>query len=607
MPEYRIFEYFCITKRLAMEWLGLTIYAWITIMVMIGKFSLSAWSKIPGDVISLMAIAVLIVTGTLPTHLALNCFADPTVWLVILLLVLVTGLVQSGVIDWIVKNLMKEQPTYSRALNRLIFPVAVLSAFLNNETVVAVFLRVVKSWSKRLKIAPSKFLIPLSYSAGLGGVCTLIGTPPNLLVSTLYQEETGRSMNLFTPFLPGLCCLIAGFIFINLVKNRLLPSRKSPEEAFENAEDYTVELLVPTDNDAVGKTVDEAKYYDVSGGHLIEIVRYDKEVISPVSKEEFIIGGDRLVYTGNIKSLLEFRDQNNLVNATRHVFSTSDLDQKRQFQVASIIPNSSLIGHRMADLSFEDDNKVVLVAVARDGERIQKLPREITLRSRDILLFEGKKMNQEIHRHKLLFLDSTALPVSSLHTLTATLIMVGMILLSSFGFMPILDSCIIACFFMVGLRCCSVRQAQKSFNWQLLCTYAGSVCLGTAITETGLAQVMANGLLNVTSNPLFALSAICLIVTFMTEFISNVGAAAVFAPVGYNIAVSLGVNPLTFMVAIMISASSSFATPGSCDTHELICGPGGYKYTDFLRIGVPMNFIILIITILSTVFFYPLS
>lgn len=589
-----------------MEWFGLSIYAWITIMVMIGKFGLSAWSKIPGDVISLMAIAVLLVTGTLSAEMALNCFSDSTVWLVILLLVLVTGLMQSGVIDWIVKHIMKEPSTYTRALNKLIFPVAILSAFLNNETVVVVFLRVVKTWCKQLKLPPSKFLIPLSYIAGLGGICTLIGTPPNLLVSAYYHEETGSNMNLFAPLLPGLCCLLVGSLFINLVKNKLLPNRKSPEEAFENSEDYTVELLVPTENEAVGKTVEEAGFNSINGGHLIEIVRFDKEVICPVPKDEFIMGGDRLVYTGNIKDILAFRDDRGFVNATHHVFSTDELDENRHFQMATIIPNSSLIGQKMSELTFEDDNSVVLVAVARYGERLKTLPRAVTLHSRDILLFEGKKLNPIHNRNKLMLLDSTALPKSGIHTLTATLIIVGMVLLSSFNILPILNSCIIACFLMVIMRCCSVRQAQKSFNWQLLCTYSGSVCLGTAISDTGLAQTMADGLLNVTSNPLLSLTLICLITTFMTEFISNVGAAAIFAPIGYSIATTLGVNPLTFMVAIMISASSSFATPGSCDTHELICGPGGYKYTDFQKIGIPMNFVILIATILSTVFFYPL-
>lgn len=588
-----------------MEWLGLSIFAWITIMVMIGKFSLSAWSKIPGDIISLMAVAVLLVTGTLPTNLALSCFSDSSVWLVILLLVLVSGLVQSGVIDWIVKHMMGEPSTYSRALNKLLVPVAILSAFLNNETVVAVFLRVVKSWCTKLKIAPSKFLIPLSYTAGLGGICTLIGTPPNLLVSTFYQEETGNTMNLFAPLFPGLVCLLVGLIFINLVKSFLIPIRKSPEEAFVNSEDYTVELLIPTKNEVVGKTVEEAGFHNLKGGHLIELVRFDKEVISPVQNDEFLLGGDRLIFVGNIKSLLEFRDAHLLVNATHHVFSTDELDQNRHFQVTSVIPNSFLIGNKMEELSFEDENNVVLVAVARDGERLQEPPRQISLRSRDILLFEGKKMSQESHQHTLMMLDTTALPASGIHTLNATLIMMGMVVLSAMGILPILNSCILACFLMVILRCCSIRQAQNSFNWPLLCTYAGSVCLATAIDHTGLAQQMANGLLHITTNPLLALSVICLIVTFMTEFISNVGAAAVFAPIGYSIATTLGVNPMTFLVAIMISASSSFATPGSCDTHELICGPGGYKYTDFQKIGIPMNFVILLATILSTVYFYP--
>ena len=590
-----------------MELLGLSIFMWITILVMVGKFSLSAFTNLPGDMVSLMAIGILLVTGTVSTELALNSFSDDSVWLILLLLVLVTGMVQSGVVDWMVKYVMGNPSSYTKALNRLMIPVALMSTILNNETIVIFFIRVVKIWCKRLKLAPSKMLLPLSYAAGLGGICTLIGTPPNIIVSYFYQEETGQSMHIFTPFLPGICCMIVGLITINLVKNKLIPVRKSPEETFENSQDYTVELLVPTENEAVGMTVEEAELNNVEGGHLIEIVRFDKEVISPVPSDEFILGGDRLVYAGNIKSLLKFRRKKGLVNATHHVFSVNELDEKRQFQMVSVMPNSSLIGSSMSEMSFEEDHNVVLVAVARDGERLNELPRDIELCSRDILLLEGKKLNQENLQNQLLFLDNTALPASGNKTLTATLILLGMILLSTFNVMPLLNSCILACFFMAIFRCLSLKQIQESLNWPLLCSFAGSICLGNAISETGLSDLMAKGVIGISTNPYWALVLICLIVTFITEFISNVGAAAVFAPVGYSIATSLGVNPMTFMVGIMISASSSFATPGSCDTLDLITGPGGYKFSDFPRIGVPMNFIILAATVLSTLYFYPFN
>ena len=587
---------------------GLSIFAWITILAMVLKFGLSVKSKLPGDIISLLVIGLLLVSGSLPTEEALSCFSDDTVWGVLLLLVMVAALVQSGVIDWIVNHLMGTPANYTRALNRLMWPVAFLSAFLNNETVVVLFMTVAKKWCRVLHTAPSKLLIPLSYAAGMGGVCTIIGTPCNLIVSYFYQEQTGKPLNLFTPLLPGLCCTVVGLIAINLMQKRLLPVRKSPEENFEDAQDYTVELLVPTENDAVGMTVEESGLDNVRGGHLLEIVRFDREIICPVPKDEFILGGDRLVYTGQIRSILDLRETRGLVNATHHVFSVDEMHRKRQFQMATVLPDSPLVGQRMADLNWEDANGVVLVAVAREGERLQGIPREMVLRSRDTLLLEGTRLNPENFPRSLMFSDEMPVPRRrGITTLTATLIMVLFLVLNTTGLLPLLSATIICVALMVVLQCCTVKQVQQSLDWKLLCTYAGSVCIGTAISYTGLADAAAQWVIHsFGGNSVLALIVICTITTFSTEFTGATGAAAVFAPVGYQIATTLGVNPVSFMVAIMISASSSFATPGSNETHEMVAGPGGYRYTDFLRMGIPMNFIILAATIVSVMIFIPL-
>ena len=554
-----------------MEWLGLSIFAWITIGVMIGKFGLSVTTNLPGDVVSLMSMGVLIVTGCVTTRRGLESFSDDSVWLVIMLLVLVNGLVKAGVVDWTVKNVMGNPKSYRRALNKLMWPVGALSMFLNNETLVSVFYRVVMLWCKNLNLAPSRMLIPLSYAACLGGMCTLIGSPANLMVSSVYLEETGIQMNLFTPFLPGVCVAIVGLIAMNLLV-RMLPVRTPGTETINNNTKYSVELLVPTEAECVGKTVEEAGLNKVNGSRLLEIVRFDGEVIFPVSKDEFILGGDKLVYTGRIRSVLAMRNQKGLVSATHHVFRASELKRNRG-----------------------------------NGEQLQTIPHDIVLRSRDILLFEGQPMNPEEFQYEMMFLDNLPVPVSGNKTAIATLSVVGIMVANALNLIDMLHGCILACFLLVGIRCLSVKQFQSSLNWQLLCSYCGSICLATAINDTGLAAKMATlvqGLAG--TNPILALLIICTITTFITEFISNVGAAAVFAPVGFYIASNMGVNPLTFMVAIMFCASSSFATPGSCDTHELVSAPAGYTMGDFARIGVPMNFITLVTSVVATVIFIPL-
>lgn len=552
------------------------------------------YNKMPTDVLGLLIITILLVTTTLSEEEAISCFSSTSVVLVGVLSVVMAGLIHSGVLTWIVRHVLGEPKTHSKTLLRLFFPVVVLSAFINNLAVVQLFISVVKMWGKKLRIAPSRLLIPLSYASTLGGLCTLIGNTPNLMVAEFYMKQTGEQMSIFAPLIPGLFCTITGLITI-IVFHKFIPLRKSPEESFESSADYTVELLVPTDCPHVGDTVEEANLYQVSGGQLIEIVRFDREIISPVPKDEFILGGDRLVYSGQIHSILELRESHGLVNATHHVFNVKDVAKNRKLQMASLDANSPLVGNTMANSDFEDENDVVLVAVAREGERLTEIPREVELRPGDTLLFEGSKLRPEYFTDNLNFFDSVPLPQNNQRTLVSSLIMLGMVLLAACNILPLLQSCFLAALLMFVTRCFSIEQLQRSINWKLLMVFAGAVCLGRAIDATGIAQFMAESVLNICgTNAQLSLFVICLTATLITEFISNNTAAAVFAPIALSVANSLGANPMTFVIALMLSVSCSFATPIASETNTIIYGPGGYKFTDYIRIGIIMNIVMLI-------------
>lgn len=552
------------------------------------------YNKMPTDVLGLLIITILLVTTTLSEEEAISCFSSTSVVLVGVLSVVMAGLIHSGVLTWIVRHVLGEPKTHSKTLLRLFFPVVVLSAFINNLAVVQLFISVVKMWGKKLRIAPSRLLIPLSYASTLGGLCTLIGNTPNLMVAEFYMKQTGEQMSIFAPLIPGLFCTITGLITI-IVFHKFIPLRKSPEESFESSADYTVELLVPTDCPHVGDTVEEANLYQVSGGQLIEIVRFDREIISPVPKDEFILGGDRLVYSGQINSILELRESHGLVNATHHVFNVKDVAKNRKLQMASLDANSPLVGNTMANSDFEDENDVVLVAVAREGERLTEIPREVELRPGDTLLFEGSKLRPEYFTDNLNFFDSVPLPQNNQRTLISSLIMLGMVLLAACNILPLLQSCFLAALLMFVTRCFSIEQLQRSINWKLLMVFAGAVCLGRAIDATGIAQFMAESVLNICgTNAQLSLFVICLTATLITEFISNNTAAAVFAPIALSVANSLGANPMTFVIALMLSVSCSFATPIASETNTIIYGPGGYKFTDYIRIGIIMNIVMLI-------------
>ena len=349
--------------------LGFNLYAWITILTVLTMFTVLLLTKLRADLVFLGAIAILFVTGVLNAKEAFSGFSSTSVVIIGVLFVVVAGLTHTGVLQWIVKHLLGQPDSYSKAVIRLMLPVAGLSSFLSNTTVVALFVGIVKIWSKKLGVSPSKLLIPLSYASGMGGVCTLIGTPPNLIISGLYAEDTGITMNVLTTTVPGLFCLFVGVLSI-IAMHKLLPDRKAPESAFESTSEYTVELLIPSDNPYIGKTLNEAGLNNVRGGNLIEVVHYDKSV-STADGEDLVMGGDRLIYSGQIDEILDLKKSHGLVNADHFVFTLSEVDTNRQLRTAYVTFGSSLIGKMIGKTSFEKDNGLVLVAVARSGKRIE--------------------------------------------------------------------------------------------------------------------------------------------------------------------------------------------------------------------------------------------
>ena len=574
--------------------LGFNLYAWITITTVLTMFSILLFTKLRADLVFLGAIGVLFVTGVLDAKEAFSGFSSSSVVVIGVLFVVVAGLTHTGVLQWIVKHLLGQPTSYAKAVVRLMLPVAALSSFLSNTTVVSLFVGIVKMWSKKLGISPSKLLIPLSYASGMGGVCTLIGTPPNLIISGLYAENSGEAMNVLS--------IIA--------MRRLLPDRKAPESAFESTTDYTVEMLVPSDNRFIGQTIAEAGLSEVKGGNLIELIHFDT-VISPVPADEPLMGGDRLVYAGQVDEILDLRKSHGLVNADHHVFSMNEIEKDRQFHTAFVTFSSSLIDKRICDSSLEKEYNLVLVAVARSGQRIDQSPREVRLRAGDTLLFESPaKVHIQTDRlsSQLQFFDSPQVPNISSKTILSTVIMLAMVVISALGILPLLQCAFIAAAAMLLLRCCSTDQAMKSINWDILMVFAGSVVLGLAIQKTGIAERLAFGILDVCgTNPIVVMTAICLVGTFITEFISNTAAGAMFFPIMYEAAEKLGYEPYPFLIALMISVSSSFATPIGSPTHMLVYGPGGYRFSDFMRIGLLMNIIILVANIFIVNLIYPLT
>lgn len=587
----------------------MTIFAFIAVSLLLAKIVLMLDRRVPSDIIGLGIIAVLLITGTLSTTDALGSFSNESVVLVGALSIVVAGLVFSGAAGWVTEHMFKGCQRFGQVLSRLLIPVATFSMFMIAEAVVAVFIHVMRIVGRRLGIPPSKILLPLSCAAALGSMCSLLGSPANLVVANFYRQSVqGQSMDIFAPFLPGIICAAVGIASLLVLQHRL-PTRKAPEESFADSADYTVELLVPTDSHVVGETIADCGLDNVQGGHLIEIVRFDREVISPVPHDEFLLGGDHLVFAGQINAILDLRRSHGLVNATHHVFSVNELSgKKRHLQIVTLESGSNLVGHSMSATDFEERWGVVLIAITRQGQRLGGIPREEVLHTGDTLLFEGARLQPEYFRGQMHFFDSEQLVSSdSWKSVVASGVLVLLVALSMFEVMPLLHSCVLGAMLMVLTRCCSMKQAQDAINWKLLMVFAGSVCLGKALDVTGVATLIGTGVSALCGDSaLGALIMIATLTTFVTQFIGNPLVAAVITPIALSTASLLGANPMTFCISVLIATNSAFTTPISSNANILIYGPGGYRFTDFMPVGIPLALITLAVNIVVVNLFYPL-
>ncbi|MBQ9229825.1 MAG: SLC13 family permease [Prevotella sp.] len=589
---------------------GLSLQAWITITTVIGIFVVMAKTRIPAVVAFLGAMTVLLVTGIVTESEGMAGFGSEPVVVHAAFFVVMAGLMQTGVLYWLTKHLLGNPTNFKQAIIKLTIPIASLAALLNSVNVVALFIDVVKIWAKKLGTEPSRLLVPLSYAATLGGTCTLIGNSSNLVISGLYADQTGTALGLFTPFIPGLFITVIGCALILLFRN-MIPRRQSPETSFEMTSDYTVELLVPTENEAVGMTVNEAGLRNVRGGSLIEIVRFDKEIIAPVPKDEFILGGDRLIYSGQINEILELKRSHGLVATDHHVYSISEIDNNRKMRTAYIGFGSDLIGSHMSDNEFERRTDLVLVAVARQGKRVNIQPREVELEAGDTLLLEcppkDDRKIDELTKGSLTFFDSHFVPLLGKKTIYSSLILVTMFILSSLHIMPLMATTMLAAGAMIALRCCRAQNVTKYIEWDLLLILGATVVFSTAITKTGIANVVASQVLQICGhNPLVIMIVLCVLASLVSEFVSDVGASGVFFPIAYQAAIDMDCNPMPFVVSLMLAVTTSFSSPIGSSTHMLIYGPGGFKFTDFMKIGLLMHIILLAANLLIVNIVYPL-
>lgn len=589
----------------------MTLSAWFVMAVILACFIVLITTTVSADIVFMSALTILIASNIIPVEDALTGFSNEGMLTVAALYVVAAGLKETGAIQLVVNRIIGQTKSVTNIQMRLMAPVIVISAFINNTPIVASFIPALESWSRKSEVSVSKLLIPLSYAAILGGTCTLIGTSTNLIVNgLLLAEESIRGIGIFELAYVGVPCALVGFVYIILVAPKLLPEGGLGFDTFEDPRQYTIEMLVESGSSLAGKTLSEAGLYGLPGLFLIDIYR-DKNIIPVTNAWQRLREGDRLIFAGVLDSVVELQQIKGLKPATEQIFKLDVPRRDRVLVEAVISPEHPLIHRTVREGRFRNLYDAVVLAVARNGEQIRQQVGEIRFKAGDTLLLEALPTFWERYKNSrdyyLISVISNFTPAASEKSKMAWSILIGMVVLVTTGLLNMFQASFLAAVAIIFTGCCRPKIAKDNIDWSVLLVIAASIGLGNALQITGAAGALANGMLSMAAgNPYLALAITYLATTILTETINNNSAAVLVFPIAISIASAMELSLLPFAIVIMMAASASFATPIGYQTNLMVYGPGGYKFTDFTKIGLPLNILVGIVTIILVPIIWPL-
>ena len=554
------------------------------------------FTRLSADLVLMTAMALMLILGILSPAEALAGFSNPGVITIATLYVVAAGLKETGAIQWLARHLLGHPKGAWKAQARLVAPTGLMSAFMNNTAVVAMFIPAVQDWAQRLGIPASRLLLPLSYAAILGGTCTLIGTSTNLVVDGLLQSRLDIQLGLFELAWVGLPLLLIGGTFLVLFANRMLPDRGGVTEDLDAVREYGVEVEVDEKGPLTGKTVAEAGLRALNYGYLTEIER-DGHLISPVEPGRDLRGGDRLYFVGAPECASELRRIQGLIPANANVQKLELANHQRCLVEVVLGQEFAGLGQTVRESRFRSRFNAAILSVSREGKRVNGKLGDIRLRMGDTLLLEASHEFVEQYRFRRDFLLVSALndstPPDFSRAPAALGILAGMVALSASGLLSIMEAAFLAGGSMILFGCTSASRARRSLDLPVLVIIASSFALGNAMDQTGAAQWVAGSLLgNSEMSPWLALATIYLLTALFTEVITNNAAAVLMFPIALAVSEQLGVNFLPFAIAVMFAASASFITPLGYQTNLMVYGPGRYRFTDYMRMGIPLSLLV---------------
>ena len=557
----------------------------------------------------LLACGSLLVMGVLPVNLALSGFSNVGIFSIAALYVVVGALKESGATQLLRRYLVGQPQSQSQAINRVLPVTTVLSAFVNNTPVVAMFTTLMQSISKRYTIQLSSILIPISYASIFGGLCTLIGTSTNLVVDGLVKAEGLAGFSLFELAYLGVPIAIVGLLYLKFIAPYLLPNRESSTEQFEHVREYMVEMIIQPNSELEHRSIQDAGLRNLPGLFLVEIER-EGQILSAVRPRTVLEQGDRLVFAGSPESVLELRNIHGLVLADDQRFKLEGNRSDRRLFEAVLSPSNHMIGKTIKESRFRHRYSAVALSVSRHGQRLSGKLGSLRLQAGDTLLIEAQKGFLLRYRNSGDFLLVSKLAstdqADERKALTAMLIFAAMILLSGFGFLSIFESVVLAAGAMLLTQCINFEDAGKSIDYNVLLVIACTFGLGAAVSHVGLADVISSYLMNWVTTPFIALLSVYIATVLLTELMTNNAAAIIMLPIALSVAAGFGVQYEPFAISIMVAASASFMTPTGYQTNLMVMGPGGYQFSDYFKVGAPLSVIVAVIALTIIPIIWPL-
>jgi di/tricarboxylate transporter len=570
------------------------------LLLILGALLAFLHEKISPDVTALTLFVILLVSGVVPQAKVFGVLANPAPLTVGAMFILSAALVKCGAIDRIALLLNGLAGfSYFTVISLIVLGVGGLSAFINNTPVVVVLVPVIISLARKMKLPASKFLIPLSYAAVLGGCCTLVGTSTNLLVTGILQSRGEPPLRMFELAWIGLPMLAVGAVYIGVL-GRFLPKRQPANItlAEEDRREYITEVFVQPNAAIIGRTTTEAGLTLARGIRVLEIVRDDTSLSL---ESQALAAGDRLVLACRPQGVTHARSIDGLDLAAELKLGLGQISAHEGVLVEGIVaPNSDLIGRTPQEAGFWRRFHLVVLAVHRHGRELRAGTGERRLKNGDILLLMGTEQAVQSLRasEDLLLVDRPALPAGRppWHLRIVLGCIAGVILVSSFGLMNIEVAALLACSIVFLTGCLKPRDGYDAIEWNLLFLIYGMLAVGVAMEDTGTSVYIVDRLLWLVNQfvppehkPIVMLAAFYLLATVLTEILSNNAVAALMTPLALSLAVQLGVDPRPFVIAVCIAASAAFATPIGYQTNTYVYGVGGYRFSDFLKFGLPLN------------------